>query len=114
MNLLLDTQIYLWAVATSPRLPPHTRELVSTADEVYVSAVSIWEACIKIALGKLDAPIAGIVNSITASGFTELPVLAIHVMGGQRFPRFTVTRSIACWWRKPRPPRCICSRLTPS
>ena len=86
MNLLLDTQIYLWAVANSPRLCPHTRELVSTAEEVYVSAASIWEACIKIALGKLDAPIAGIVNSITASGFAELPVLAIHTMGVAELP----------------------------
>lgn len=86
MNLLLDTQIYLWAVDNSPRLRPHIREVVAAADEVYVSAASIWEACIKIALGKLDAPIAGMVNSITASGFAELPVLAIHAMGVAKLP----------------------------
>ena len=86
MNLLLDTQIYLWAVGQSSRLRPPTRELVSAADEVYVSAASIWEACIKVALGKLDAPIAGLVNSITASGFAELPVLAIHAMGVAELP----------------------------
>lgn len=86
MNLLLDTQIYLWAVDKVPRLRPHTRELIQAADEVYVSAASIWEACLKIALGKLDAPIAGLVHSITASGFAELPVLAIHAMGVAELP----------------------------
>lgn len=86
MNLLLDTQIYLWAVSNSPRLRPHARKLVQAADEVYVSAASIWETCIKVMLGKLDAPIAGLVHNITASGFAELPVLAIHAMGVTELP----------------------------
>lgn len=65
---------------------PHARKLVQAADEVYVSAASIWETCIKVMLGKLDAPIAGLVHNITASGFAELPVLAIHAMGVAELP----------------------------
>lgn len=43
MRLLLDTHIFLWAVAGSRLLKPATRRLMESADEIYVSAVSIWE-----------------------------------------------------------------------
>lgn len=78
MRLLLDTQIFLWGLANSPRLHTDVRTSIETAEEVYVSAVSIWEACIKIGVGKLDASPEALVRSIAASGFIELPILATH------------------------------------
>jgi len=53
MRLLLDTHIFLWAVAGSPLLKPSARRLIESADEVYVSAASIWEVAIKARLGRL-------------------------------------------------------------
>ena len=43
-----------------------------------MSAASIWEAVIKIGLGKLTVSVDGLVAGIAASGFSDLPVTAAH------------------------------------
>jgi len=55
MRLLLDTHVFLWAVAGSRFLRPEARRLIESAEAVYVSAASIWEVAIKARLGKIDA-----------------------------------------------------------
>jgi len=54
--LLLDTHAFLWLVAGDDRLPTTARELVDAAEEVLLSSASVWEAEIKRAAGRLDAP----------------------------------------------------------
>jgi len=81
MRLLLDTHIFLWAVAGSPLLKPAARHLIESADEVYVSAASIWEVAIKARLGKIEADPHELAASIEASGFLELPIKAGHAAG---------------------------------
>ena len=78
MRLLLDTHIYLWAVSGSPLLRAPVRRLIESADEVYVSAASIWEIAIKARLGKIDADPDRLAAAIDGSGFEELPVRAVH------------------------------------
>ena len=78
MRLLLDTHIYLWAVSGSPQLKLATRQLLEAAEQVFVSAASIWEVAIKARLGKIDADAQQLAAAIEASGFTELPVRAVH------------------------------------
>lgn len=78
MRLLLDTHIFLWAVAGDASLKAATRRLIESADEVHVSAVSIWEVAIKARLGKIDADANALADAIDASGFLELPVRASH------------------------------------
>jgi len=54
MRLLLDTHIFLWFISGDAQLPADWRD--STRDvgnEVYLSVVSLCEAIIKHALGKL-------------------------------------------------------------
>lgn len=43
MRLLLDTQVYLWYLADSPKLSPEARAAIASAEDVLVSAASIWE-----------------------------------------------------------------------
>ena len=81
MRLLLDTHIFLWAVAGSRQLKPAARRLIESADEVYVSAASVWEVAIKARLGKIDADPRELAAAIDASGFLELPVSAAHAAG---------------------------------
>jgi PIN domain nuclease of toxin-antitoxin system len=81
MRLLLDTQIFLWAAAGSSRLKPQARRLIEAADEVHVSAASVWEVAIKARLGKLRADPEEVAAAIEASGFRELPVRAAHAAG---------------------------------
>ncbi len=78
MRLLLDTHIYLWIVSDNKKLSKAARKLINEADEVFVSSASIWEASIKIGLGKLDADINQLVSDIEPCGFKELPVKAVH------------------------------------
>jgi len=57
MRLLLDTHIFLWYISADPRLPIDVRNSIrDAANEVYLSAASVWEAVIKHALGKLPLP----------------------------------------------------------
>jgi PIN domain nuclease of toxin-antitoxin system len=63
VRLLLDTHIALWAVTDDPRLSTKARDMiVDPANEVCVSAASVWEIAIKHALargGPNDMPISG-------------------------------------------------------
>lgn len=78
MRLLLDTHLFLWCVTDSPRLNTEARRSIVSADEVYVSAASIWEAAIKAGLGRLQGDVARLAEAIRDSGFLELPVTALH------------------------------------
>jgi len=78
VRLLLDTHLFLWSVTDSPRLSAEARRSIVSADEVYVSAASIWEAAIKAGLGKIRGDIAQMAEAIEGSGFIELPVTAVH------------------------------------
>lgn len=78
MRLLLDTHVFLWAVAGSAQLKPAHRRLIESADEVHVSAASIWEVAIKVRLGKVKADPQALVEAIEASGFIALPVKPAH------------------------------------
>jgi PIN domain nuclease of toxin-antitoxin system len=103
MRLLLDTHIFLWVVSGSTSLSAAARAAIEAADEVYVSAASIWEIAIKARLGKILADPAELVNAIDASGFIELPVSAAHCAGISRldlhhndpFDRLLVAQAIA-------------------
>ena len=75
-RLLLDTHVLLRALADD--LAPATRSAITdSTNEVYVSAVSVWEIAIKRALGKLRAP-DDMVSVIEESGFLELVVTSFH------------------------------------
>ncbi|HZV07635.1 MAG TPA: type II toxin-antitoxin system VapC family toxin [Gemmataceae bacterium] len=57
MRLLLDTHVFLWYISADSQLPALFRDAIrDPANEVYLSAASVWEAVIKYALGKLPLP----------------------------------------------------------
>jgi PIN domain nuclease of toxin-antitoxin system len=57
MNLLLDTHIFLWFISGNPQLPAHWQtQIQDSANSIYLSVASIWEATIKYQLGKLPLP----------------------------------------------------------
>ena len=57
MRLLLDTHIFLWYISADPQLPAAFRAAIQDpANEVFLSAASVWEAIIKYGLGKLPLP----------------------------------------------------------
>lgn len=57
MRLLLDTHIFLWFISGDKRLSDGFRESIRDPEnEIYLSAVSLWEAIIKHQLGRLSLP----------------------------------------------------------
>ena len=76
--VLLDTQIALWLLADSPRLPKYMREAAAQNGFCWIfHQVSLWEIQIKYSLGKL--PLPGVPekylpNAIRNAGFEESPI----------------------------------------
>ncbi len=57
MRILLDTHIFLWFISGDTRLSKDVRDAIRDPDnEVYLSAISVWEAIVKYQLGKLPLP----------------------------------------------------------
>jgi len=88
MRLLLDTHIFLWYLAASRKLPKSVLTRIEMADVVFVSAVSIWEAGIKIKQGRLEANIDELYEGIASSGFVELAMSAKHSVSAAGLPEY--------------------------
>lgn len=86
MKLLLDTHVVLWWQRDDRRLGRTARNAIAEADIVWVSAVSGWEATIKLALGRLrlDEPFRVL---LAADDFTELPMTLAHADAVAALPR---------------------------
>ncbi|GAB4464999.1 MAG: type II toxin-antitoxin system VapC family toxin [Burkholderiaceae bacterium] len=87
MQLLLDTQVFLWFLADSRRLTRRARRLIGDAQRVFVSSASIWECCMKIGLGRLDVDPAAIVAGIEGSGFDARPISPRHALATFGLPK---------------------------
>ncbi len=76
MRLLLDAHALLWWLADDARLGAEARaRIADPANEILVSAATVWEIAIKRALGKLEAP-PELANAIAEAGFGEAPITA--------------------------------------
>ena len=57
MKILLDTHIFLWFISGDTKLSIEVRDRICNLDnEIYLSAISVWEATVKYQLGKLPLP----------------------------------------------------------
>jgi len=84
--LLLDAHALLWWLADDPTLSDEARAAIAApANDVLVSAGTVWEIGIKRALGKLSAP-DGLVDAIEASSLGSLPILATDAERAGRLP----------------------------
>jgi PIN domain nuclease of toxin-antitoxin system len=81
MRALIDTHALLWALSEPKRLPDKVRDiLVGPEHSIYVSAATLWEICIKVALKKLSAKPHDILQEVSSLGFEELPVYSRHTL----------------------------------
>ncbi|HXV82296.1 MAG TPA: type II toxin-antitoxin system VapC family toxin [Candidatus Binatia bacterium] len=91
MKCLLDTCTFLWIITDARELSPAVREMFTNrANEMLLSAVSIWELSVKHALGKL--PLPGmfdrfIVEQRERHGITALPLDEQAVLHLHKLPR---------------------------
>lgn len=86
MRILIDTQIFIWAVMESESLSLQAREIILNATDVFVSAASIWEISIKARLGRVEGEPREFVTAIEQSGYKELAISARHAAAVHELP----------------------------
>ena len=86
MSVLLDTHVLLWWLEDDKRLSLPARDAILAAEEVRVSAASVWEIAIKRALGRLDVP-ADYLDYVEQTSFRPLPITFQHAELAGALPR---------------------------
>jgi PIN domain nuclease of toxin-antitoxin system len=86
VQLLLDTHALLWWLADAELTDDARRAIEDPANEVAVSAASVWEISIKRALGKLRTG-DDLLGAIAASGFEPLAISLVHAEAAGALPR---------------------------
>lgn len=87
--ILLDSHALLWWLENDGRLSDGAREVIEDpANQVLVSAGSLWEIAIKHHAGKLKAPnlVDNFQKELDEEGFVELPILAKHAIRAAFLP----------------------------
>lgn len=89
MRILLDTHIALWAITGDKRLAASVRtRLRDPANQIYVSAASLWEIAIKHRKNPTVMPIGPdvAVQACGDSGFAWLDISPHHAAASARLP----------------------------
>jgi len=87
VRLLLDTHILLWWLSDDPALPDRAAALIADRDnEVFASAISIWEVAVKSHLGKIAADPEQIEAAARDSGLEPLAFSSKHALTVARLP----------------------------
>jgi PIN domain nuclease of toxin-antitoxin system len=89
MKLLLDTHILLWAAIDPDRLPKAAAAMLNDdRNQLFFSALSIWEVAIKSALRKkdFDTDARLLRRGLLDGGYTELPITSEHAIAVLSLP----------------------------
>ena len=89
-KLMLDTHVLLWSIGNSDALPPQIAEQISASEnEVFVSAISLWEIALKQSVGKLELNFAieDIPQYCQQMDFYLLPLQPLEALGFLRLPQ---------------------------
>jgi len=88
-RLMLDTHVLLWTIGKSDELSSKATELLSSREnDVYVSAISLWEIALKQSIGKLQLnfEIEDIPKYCAQMDFYLLPLKPLEALGFLRLP----------------------------
>lgn len=90
MKYLLDTSVFLWALAAVEKLNPKAQELLSnTREDLFLSAASAWEISIKYAIGRLELaqpPVECVPMWLREWGIRALEVTHLHALSVSDLP----------------------------
>lgn len=88
MNLLLDTNVFLWWISKPEKLSEKTKTLISQGDIIFVSVASAWEIVIKQQLGKLEPGnlISDFEEIAKVNSFSILPIKLSHIKELEKLP----------------------------
>jgi len=89
MKHLIDTQILVWLIIDTQKVPNYIINILDdTKNEIFISAVSIWEIAIKISVGKLFFPfeLKSIVKVINDMRIQILNIKSEHLIKVAELP----------------------------
>ena len=78
MEILLDTQVFLWYVMGDLRLSAKAREVINVKSGLKFSIVSLWEISIKVNIGKLQLS-CPFEDLVTRLAYIKAEILPISV-----------------------------------
>ena len=88
MRCILDTHILQWWVEDDPKLRADLRAAIADpANEIVVSAATLWEAAIMRALRKLRFETPVLLAALNRGGIDVLPIAAEHALAAGDLPR---------------------------
>lgn len=99
MRLLLDTHIFLWFILNDERLPePSRTSIEAEANEVFLSAVSVWEIAIKSMRGlhRSSSAVDDVPNRIGRAPNCEIGLtitIKIALLGAQLSTYYSTIRN---------------------
>ena len=92
MKLLLDTCTFLWFQADAPQLSPTARaQILDPTNEVYLSAVSVWEIARMYARGGISLPShpSTLIPAVRKdSGIASLPLTETDALAAEKLQLF--------------------------
>ncbi|NLY02506.1 MAG: type II toxin-antitoxin system VapC family toxin [Rhodopirellula sp.] len=92
MKLILDAHALIWAVDDPPKLGSQaTRALRDPANDLFVSAGTVWELAIKVGLGKLSLSLPfreWMHLAMSDLGTAVLPITVEYADVQSRLPRY--------------------------
>ena len=86
---MIDTHVLLWAIGNSEKLSANVAEHLSNKEnEVFVSAISLWEIVLKQSIEKLELNFAveDIPKYCYEMGFHLIPLKPLEVLGFLKLP----------------------------
>jgi PIN domain nuclease of toxin-antitoxin system len=89
-KLMLDTHVLLWTIGNSDKLSPQTVEQINDKNnEIFVSAISLWEIVLKQSIGKLELnfEVEDIPTYCKQMGFYLIPLKPLEVLGFLKLPQ---------------------------
>ena len=78
MEILLDTQVFLWYLMGDLRLSAKAREVINIKSGLKFSIVSLWEISIKVNIGKLQLS-CSYEDLLTRLAYIKAEILPISV-----------------------------------
>ena len=83
---MLDAHALLWWLADDPQLDSAaSRSIADPANDILVSAATVWEIEAKRVAGRLRAPME-LLDAIRETGMHTLPVTALDAVSAARLP----------------------------
>lgn len=80
-SLLIDSHVLIWLIYQPERIGLQAKQAIEQAEEVYISAVSLWELALKHSKNKLSYTPAEISGGANALNLARLQIEDQHIAG---------------------------------